>query len=197
MREPRSVRALAEGGEHGREVPAGGAADRADAGRIEAEVERVVAYPFHTRLHVVDRGGKGMERREPIVHRERDEALLGELACEGRGLLLAAEDPAAAVDHHDARPHTAAGGDVGVELQIVATDVAVREVVPDVDIETLARCRCGPVGAGEGRRGRQDREHGDDDGDRRSSHRSSLVAARWTAQSYPTRPDTVVRCARG
>src|SRR5438045_2472784 len=50
--------------------------------------------------------GKGWRRCEPVVHRERDVALLGELAGEGRRQLLAAEDPAAAVDDHDARPDT-------------------------------------------------------------------------------------------
>ena len=192
------MRPLAEGGEHGGEVPAGGTADGADAARIEAEIEGVVPHPGDTRLHVVDRGGERIERCEPVVHGERDEALLGQRAGERRGLLLVAEDPAAAVDHHHARPDAAAGGDVGVELQVVATDVAVREVVPDVDVEALARCRgCGPVGAGDDGCGRQDREHGDDDGDRRSSHRSFRVSACWTVQPYPPRPDTVVRCARG
>jgi hypothetical protein len=82
---PPVVGALAEGGEHGGEVPAGRATDGADAGRVEAEVERVVPYPRHARLHVVDRGGEGMERCEAVVHRERHEALLRELAGERRG----------------------------------------------------------------------------------------------------------------
>jgi hypothetical protein len=138
-----------------------------------------------------------MERREPVVHRERYVALLGELAGERSRHLLAAEDPTAAVDHHDARPRAAAGGDVGVELEVVAADVAVREVASDFDVAALTRCRRGPVRAGESRGGRQDRQHGDDGGDRRSSHRSSRVSASWTAQSYPTPPDTVVRRARG
>ena len=133
----------------------------------------MVAHPGDARLYVLDRGRERVQRREAVVHRERDEALLGDQLGERCGLLLAPEDPAAAIDHHDARSRATTGGDVGVELQVVPTDVAVREVVSDFDVRRLARRRWGPACAS--RRSHREGHDGDRHRDRDSPHRSSRV----------------------
>jgi hypothetical protein len=135
-----------------------------------------------------------MLRREPVVHRERDESLLGEHLGDGLGELLAPDDPAAAVDHHDRGPQTASDREVGVELQLLAPDLAVRQVALHLDA-VAGRLR----GAGRGHGGGDaDRERRDGDGDRRSPHALLLwVVVNRTLQSYPAAPDIPVSDARG
>jgi hypothetical protein len=115
----------------------GRAAERPDAGGIDAELDGVTADRGDARLHVVDRGRKRVARRESVLDRERREAFSRERASVRLPHLLVAEYPAAAVNQHDPRVGAQAGGQVGIESHPPAVDLVVREVAYHVDARGL------------------------------------------------------------
>src|ERR1039457_1421319 len=129
-------------------VPAGAVATDREAGRVCADLIRVLGDPAHRRVAVVDR------RREPVLggqpvtsHDDQRAGGVGQAAADAVGRVDGAEDPAAAEEIEQRGQRPLAGGPVQPQRQLAAGpgDLQIGDLVDGL--------RLAPPGPGRGKVG--------------------------------------------